>query len=200
MGILTAVFIGIVILACIWFAFKNNSRSEQHTVDLAPEPTVEKHPLLASYNLSKHDTEFFGVLQESTVSGQRVAFQIQSDILMVYVGNFDPDIELLTDIYLGKVSERQLLPEQGSSQRLDPYVDGNSKLATQYFLLATGATEYPILCSAAVETALSALSQAVIEVGFFEEPGMSLTVDLAQATQQQIDSDVQQLVAILDTW
>jgi hypothetical protein len=153
--------------------------------------------LLSSYQLQEKYTGFFGTWRETEIEGHRVAFKGYGGKLKIYVGDFDPDEEQITRVYLGRVSASQPLPGEDSGQRLDPIVGvEGSELARNYFLRATGG-EYPELQFPEVRSALLSLSPCVYEVGLYDFLGVGVGLDLTDAAQSGIDSVVKQAVALL---
>ena len=193
---------GVVVLAIVLLAIYLKPRGDQ-IIAAAPgaeasQPVSQEAStsLLASFELATRDTQFFGPWQEGRVGAHRVAFQPNAETMFVYVGNFDPDREQLTDIYLAQISPTQPLPGKKSDQRLDSIVgEEGAALAQRYFLLATGG-DFPALRIPGVQQALQGMSSSVVEVGIYETRGVQLMLDLTGATPTSVNSDVRQAVAV----
>lgn len=149
-------------------------------------------PLLASYKPVHRETDFFGPWKEAYIRGFRVGFQeILGDQALVHIGNFDPNDEQVTDLYLGQVGQNRPLPAEGSLQRLERFVSAAGRpLASRFFLLATGPDEYPVLRIAAFAEALLRLSPNVRDVGVYESGGVHLALALKSIPPDRFVQDV----------
>lgn len=153
--------------------------------------------LLSSYRLKGRDTDFFGKWRETRLHGHRVAFQPGSP-MSILVGEFDPDEEQLTEVYLSKVSPTRPMPES-KGRRLDNHVDERGReLVDRYFLNASLPDDHALKV-AEVRKALLELSPAVLDVMIYETNGVQIDLDPRQATPSSLAEDVQRAVAIVDS-
>jgi hypothetical protein len=187
-------FLAVALLGAFGWVVLRTRRNET----IAPLPEVEParpgegqlDRLLSDYRLSERSTEFFGKWKETSVDGIRVAFLGTPELLNIEVGDFNPDEEQLSDIYLGVTHSDQ--PQPATDPRgLAPFVGPNGRaLAERFQLNATGGTEYPQLCVHAIRDSLVALSDKVDEVAFYESGGFSLRC--VNATRHSVAADFDQ--------
>jgi hypothetical protein len=160
-----------------------------------PPDLAAKLPAMA---LDDRDTAFFGRWREGRLRGVRVAFQPWGKGVAILAGDFDPDEEQLSEIYLSQVSDAVPLPEESSVQRLQRALGGGAEeIDLRFFLNATGG-EYAELRSQAVCHALLGLSESIEEVMLFESGGVQFLTD-ATATQETIAADLDRAVEIHET-
>jgi hypothetical protein len=153
--------------------------------------------LLNSFQLKRRDTGFFGKWRETSLHGHRVAFQPGSP-MSILVGEFDPDEEQLTEVYLSKVSPTRPMPES-LGRRLDSQTDvPGQDLADSYFLNASLPDDHALKV-AEVRKALLELSPAVLDVMIYETKGVQIDLDPTQATASSLAEDVERAASIVDS-
>ena len=155
----------------------------------------ERDPRLPALSLVDRDTGFFGTWSEGHHHGCRVAFQSHDKGVAIIAGDFDADDEQLSDIYLSQVGDWQLLPADGSAQRLAVALGAEgAELDERFFLNATGGTYWQLRLPA-VRRALVQLSDGVAEVSLFESGGVELTTH-ASATAESIARDLDRAIEL----
>jgi hypothetical protein len=153
--------------------------------------------LLRHYQLRDRETGFFGKWRETRLHGHRVAFQ-SGPPLSVMIGEFDPDEEQLTEVYLSKVSPSRPMPDS-KGRRLDPDLGSPSNdLSRDYFLNAGLSSNHALLVED-VRRELLALSPAVLDVQIYEANGVQLDLDPDSTTPKTLEDDVARAAAIIDT-
>ncbi len=153
--------------------------------------------LLSRYKLEHCETDFLGPWHQGMHDGIRIAFQVDDNRMDIYAGDFDPNQEHLTDIYLAQVSGQDGWLPKNPEQRLGNYVDNDSDIDQRFYLLATGQSRYPQLEDADVRDALKNLSSAVSEVQIYEENlGAGILLDWTKATSESINSDLETAVRL----
>jgi hypothetical protein len=161
----------------------------------APESAADFSVKLPAMALHDRDTAFFGSWREGSLRGVRVAFQPWGKGVAMLAGDFDPDEEQISEIYLSQVSDAAPLPEGSSEQRLQRALGaGAGEIDLRFFLNATGG-EYAELRSDAVRNALLGLSESIEEVMLFESRGVQILTD-AHATSETIAADLDRAVEI----
>jgi len=153
--------------------------------------------LLNSFQLKRRDTGFFGKWRETRLHGHRVAFQPGSP-MSILVGEFDPDEEQLTEVYLSKVSPTRPMPES-QGRRLDGHVGPPGRDLVDRFFLNANLPDDPALKVAEVRKALLELSPAVLDVMIYETHGVQIDLDPTQATPSSLAEDVERAAAIVDS-
>jgi hypothetical protein len=145
--------------------------------------------------LRPRETGFFGRWWEGRLRDCPVAFQPFGKGVSIIAGDFDPDQEQISDVYLSQAGEAQPLPAAGSARRLRSVLgDSAGEIDERFFLNATGG-DLPGLRSAAVRSALLGLSDSVDEVMLFESGGVQLITD-ADATPGAIAGDLERAVEL----
>ena len=153
--------------------------------------------LLSGFQLKRRETGFFGRWRETRLHGHRVAFQPGSP-MSILVGEFDPDEEQLTEVYLSKVSPTRPMPES-EGRRLDRHVGERGRdLVDRYFLNASLPDDHALKV-AEVRKALLELSPAVLDVKIYETKGVQIDLDPQQATPSSLADDVERAAAIVDS-
>jgi len=153
--------------------------------------------LLRHLRLRDRETEFFGAWRETKLHGHRVAFQ-PGPPMSVMIGEFDPDEEQLTEVYLSKVSPSRPMPES-AGRRLDSHLgDQRHDLSREYFLNAGLPSDHALRVEE-VRRELLALSPAVLDVQIYETNGVQLDLDPTCTTPESLDGDVARAAAIIDT-
>jgi hypothetical protein len=198
----------------IWIAFAVGAvfvlgiaiRSRDETIVLPPEskartsPDIEpsfgeRDPRLPPVPFDERETAFFGKWREARYRGCRVAFLSVDKGVQIIAGDFDADVEQLSDVYLSQVGDARPLPRKGSPQRLAVALGPEgAELDDRFFLNATGGS-YAALRRQRVRRALSDLSDSIAEVSFLESGGVELWTD-ASATRESVAADVEVAVAL----
>ncbi len=180
-------------------AMPDNWESPPLDRDLAPttlDRKLDVQQLVPKIALRPKMTDFFGEWLEGRVEGIRVALQSDGRVVDANIGDFDADQEQLTGCYLGAATANRPLPAEGESTRLDPFVKDPS-IASRYYLLATGPGSYPELQLDEVREALRSLSPSILEVGFYEDGGMSLSGLAGDDWSKDIDQAVKAVRALM---
>lgn len=157
------------------------------SIDSEPPPDfLERLPRLG---LRARETEFLGRWWEGTERGRRFAFQPMGKGIAIFAGDFEPDAEQISSVYLSQVDDAAPLPPDDSPRRLLRVLgDEGAELDARFILNATGGT-CPELRSTAVRSALIGLSDSVREVMLFESAGVELVTD-ESATSESLRADL----------
>ena len=155
--------------------------------------------LIPDFAKTDRKSGFFGPWKEGLLDGRRVAFILGSNGPRgIVAGEFDPNQEQLTDIYLDRLKIGEPLPAESSARRLDPYLGPEfADISSRYLLNATGRAAYPELKVPEIRHGLLALSDCVREVGFLESGGIELHLAETGLTRSALESDAKILVSML---
>jgi hypothetical protein len=146
---------------------------------------------LPSMPLEDRTTQFFGAWSEGRRDGIRIAFQSYGKAIAIFAGDFDADVEQLSEAYLSHVGDGRVLPREGSPGRISVALEGSHpELDARFFLNATG-PDYGQLRNQRVCDALLELSDAIAEIILFEAGGVQLITDETASTESLLsDLDV----------
>ena len=191
---LALVCLAVLVGACVFLISRQSNSQIASTQKVSPASPANYEKFIFRFQTKEVKTSFCGLWKEVVIDGHRISFQPHS----IYIGDFDPNREQLSEIYLGRVNGDTPLPHENSKQRLDSFVGPEgTKLAQQYFLCATGREDYPELRIPKVRDNLLTLSPYVREVMFFEgNTGIQLQFDFSKATPEAFENDLKVLQEI----